>query len=62
MSAGARARWHATRVTGWNENEDGEMTMRLQVIPPLSHATAWIDVLAAGRSAEARATLPVRWQ
>jgi hypothetical protein len=49
-------------VTGWNENEDGEMTMRLQVIPPLSHATAWIDVLAAGRSAEARATLPVRWQ
>ncbi len=55
-------RWHATRVSGWNEEDDGEMTMRLEVVPPLSHATAWIDVLAAGQSAEARATLPVRWQ
>ena len=55
-------RWHATRVAGWNEEDDGEMTMRLQVIPPLSHAAAWIDVLAGGTSAEARATLPVRWR
>jgi hypothetical protein len=55
-------RWHATRVAGWNEQGDGEMTLRLEVIPPLSHAIAWIDVLAAGQSGEARATLPVRWQ
>jgi hypothetical protein len=36
--------------------------MRLQVLPPLSRAAAWIDVLAAGHSAEVRVTLPLRWQ
>jgi hypothetical protein len=36
--------------------------MRLEVVPPLCRATAWIEVLAAGTSAEARATLPLRWQ
>ena len=35
--------------------------MRLQVVPPLSRATAWIEMLAAGQSAQARATLPLRW-
>ena len=55
-------RWHATRISGWNEHDDGEMTMRLEVVPPLGHTAAWIDVLAAGSSAEACATLPVRWQ
>ncbi len=34
------------------------MTMRLEVVPPLSPATAWIEVLAAGQSVQARATLP----
>ena len=38
------------------------MTMRLEVVPPLSRATAWIEVLAAGQSAQAHATLPLRWQ
>jgi hypothetical protein len=28
----------------------------------LDRGTAWIDVVAAGQSAEARATLPLRWQ
>jgi len=32
------------------------------VVQLLSHATAWIEVLAAGHSAQARATLPLRWQ
>jgi hypothetical protein len=32
------------------------------LIPPLSRATAWIEVHAAGRSAQARATLPLRWE
>jgi Sigma-70, region 4 len=55
-------RWHATRISGWDERDDGEMTMRLEVVPPLGHTAARLDVLAAGSSAEARATLPVRWQ
>ena len=50
-------RWHATRVSKYNE---GDITMRLEVVPLLSRATAWIEVLAAGQSAEVRATLPLR--
>jgi hypothetical protein len=52
-------RWHATRV---REQHEGDITMHLQVIPPLSHGTARIEVLLAGQSAEVRATLPLRWQ
>jgi hypothetical protein len=60
----SRGRWHATRATArrWSAEDDREMTLRLQVIPPLSRTTTWIEVLAAGPSAQARATLPVRWQ
>jgi hypothetical protein len=56
--------WHATRAAarGWSAEDDSGMTMRLEVVPPLSPATAWIEVLAAGQSAKARATLPLRWQ
>jgi len=57
-------RWHATRAAarGWSAEDDSDMTMRLEVVPPLSPATAWIEVLAAGQSVQARATLPLRWQ
>jgi hypothetical protein len=52
-------RWHATRVDGAC---DGDITMRLEVVPQLSHGTAWIEVIVAGSSAEVRTTLPLRWQ
>jgi hypothetical protein len=52
-------RWHATRVREYHE---GDITMHLQVVPLLSHGTAWIEVLVAGQLAEVRATLPLRWQ
>jgi hypothetical protein len=55
------ARWHATRAGG-GADEDGEITMDALVVPPLSRDTAWIEVIASGRSAQARAILPVRWQ
>ena len=57
-------RWHATRAAarGWSADGDSDMTMRLEVVPPLSRATAWIRVLAAGQSAQAHVTMPVRWQ
>jgi hypothetical protein len=56
-------RWHATRAAArrWSAENDSDM-MHLEVVPPLSPATAWIEVLAAGQAAEARATLPLRWQ
>jgi hypothetical protein len=36
--------------------------MRLQVVPPLSHDTAWIEVIVTGHSAEVRGTLPLHRQ
>jgi hypothetical protein len=53
--------WHATR-TGGSADEDREITMDVQVMPPLSRDTDWIEVIASGRSAQAHAILPVRWQ
>ena len=53
-------RWHAARpdrrhLTG------RECTFRLQLVPPLTRPTAWIEVLAGGQSAEVRTRLPLRW-
>jgi hypothetical protein len=55
-------RWHATsdyapRPLG----DNGEVTLELEIAPPLEAGTQWIDVVAAGRSAQVRARLPVRW-
>jgi hypothetical protein len=41
---------------------NAQVGLRLEVIPPLSRATAWIEVLAAGHSAQACAPLALRWQ
>ena len=54
-------RWHTTRTRG-RSGMNGEVALRLEVIPPLSRATAWIEVHAAGRSIQSRATLPLRWE
>jgi len=54
-------RWHATRPCGWAGTDHTEVTMRLQVLPALNRP-AWIDVFAAGHSAQVRAALPLRWQ
>ena len=34
----------------------------LRLVPPLTRSATWIEVLAAGRSVEVRARLPVHWQ
>jgi hypothetical protein len=54
-------RWHATRTSG-QSGMDGEIALRLEIVPPLSRATTWIEVRAIGQSAEAHASLPLRWQ
>jgi hypothetical protein len=54
-------RWHATRTSG-QSGMNGEMALRLEIVPPLSRATTSIEVRATGPSAEARARLPLRWQ
>jgi hypothetical protein len=53
-------RWHAARPAAWH-HEEGEATLTLRLTPPLTRSWAWIEVLATGRSAEVRATVPLRW-
>ena len=54
-------RWHATRTLGRSGNGGGT-ALRVEVVPPLSRATTGIEVITTGRSAEARARLPLRWE
>jgi len=54
-------RWHATRTLGQSVHADGT-ALRAQVVPPLSRAMTGIEVVATGRSAQARARLPLRWE
>jgi len=53
-------RWHAARPSDWY-HEDGEAALTLRLTPPLTRSCAWIEVLAAGQSAEVRATVPLCW-
>jgi hypothetical protein len=57
----SRDGWHATRPGG-SMDLDGEVTMDVAVMPPLGRDADWIEVIVAGRSAEARVTLPLRWR
>jgi hypothetical protein len=56
-------RWHCARVAEMHRTEprDGELTMRLQLVPPLTRATPSAEILARGQSAEVRTTVPLRW-
>jgi hypothetical protein len=53
--------WHATDLDHWSR-DNREHVLTLHLVPPLPTFAAWIELLAAGRSAEVRARLPLRWQ
>jgi hypothetical protein len=53
-------RWHVAGVVSANY-ADGEYVLRLRLVPPLARSTEWIEVAAAWRSAQVRATVPLRW-
>jgi hypothetical protein len=58
-----RGRWHTTETHGIaHPVVNGEVVLWLRIWPPLDRGTTWIDVLATGQSAEARARLPLRWK
>ena len=48
-------RWRATRTSG-QSGMNSEIALRLEIVPPLSRATTWIEVRAMGQSAKARAS------
>jgi hypothetical protein len=54
--------WHATRTRGRMPWKDANMMIWLEIIPALAAGAGWIDVLAAGPSAQVQARLPLRWQ
>jgi hypothetical protein len=53
-------RWHAAHPAGWYDAYR-EHVLTLRLVPPLTRPAAWIDVLAAGKSGQVRARLPLRW-
>ena len=56
-------RWHATVLDGVSPwGNIGVVVLSMRIVPPLDRGTAWIQIAAAGRSAEVRATLPLSSQ
>jgi len=53
-------RWHAAHPAEWRP-ADPEHSIGLVLVPPLPRSTAWVEVLAGGRSGEVRVRLPLRW-
>lgn len=53
--------WHAA-YPSYRHSDDAERMMTFELVPPLARSATWIDVLATGPSAGARARLPLRWQ
>jgi hypothetical protein len=54
-------RWHAARPDRCHQ-ADRESAIRLRLVPPLTRPADWVEVLAGGRLAEVRVTLPLRWR
>ena len=54
-------RWHAARADRCHQ-AGRERAIRLRLVPPLTRPAEWVEVLAGGRSAEVRATLPLCWR
>jgi hypothetical protein len=54
-------RWHATRTLSRSGIGDGT-ALRVEVVPPLSRTVTRIGVVTMGRSAQARARLPLDWE
>lgn len=54
-------RWHAADLGRWSR-DDREQVLTLYLVPPLSTFTPWIELIAAGPSAEVRTRLPLRWR
>jgi hypothetical protein len=53
-------RWHAAQqASGYRD--DREYALMLRLVPPLTRATDWIELLVAGPAAEVRAKLPLCW-
>jgi hypothetical protein len=54
-------RWHAARPYRCHQ-AGHERAIRLRLVPPLTRPAETVEVLAGGRSAEVRATLPLCWR
>lgn len=58
----SHGRWHTTDTRGHHRvGALGEVILYPAITPPLAPGTPWVDVVAAGQSAEVRVRLPLRW-
>jgi hypothetical protein len=58
-----QGRWHTARPARSSPLRDtDDFMLWLRIVPPLDPGTPWIDVVAAGQSAEVRATLSLSWK
>jgi hypothetical protein len=56
-------RWHTARPRSSGPLRDSDdFLLWPRVVPPLAHGTPQVDMVAAGPSAEVRATLPLSWK
>jgi len=59
----SNGRWHTTGMEGMSPWRDPYVVaLWLWIVPPLERGTAWIELSAAGRSAEVRVMLPLNSQ
>ena len=55
-------RWHTTQTNGYYPTKTtGEVILPMAIVPPLAAGTPWVDMFAAGQSAEISARLPLHW-
>jgi hypothetical protein len=55
--------WHLTCTDGISRLDgDSEEILQLGIVPPLEADVPWIDVVAAGQSAQVRGRLSLRWE
>jgi hypothetical protein len=54
----SNGRWHATGLAGRSPwGTAGVVVLSMRIVPPLDRGTTWIELSAAGQSAQVRATL-----
>lgn len=59
----SNSHWHTTWTRGAMPHQDSNETILwLGINPPLEQGTGWIEITAAGRSAQACARLPLSWK
>jgi hypothetical protein len=53
--------WHVAHMDGWKYGDGHAVRFIAEVTPPVPRSATWVEVLLTGRTAQVRATVPLRW-